>query len=320
MKHKSFYIFLGCEAIACMMLHFSRRALPQIFSSILAFPFEQTGILLRILSLSGSSGNLISIVFYSVICLVPVIILLLLSKKRRLYPEDALLAVLSAVLFAVIYYMINPGLLGKLFLMGQRVGKAMLGGIAYSVIAGYLLIRILRLFFTADNTRLQKYLLILLYIVNIIIVLIVFGVQFSNLLDSFEQLRADNKGNEHLLGASYVFLVLRYIVDAIPNLLIIPVVTSGQNLLSELSADRYSEQTAVCAVKLSRICGLALIITVLSTVGLNLLQLVFIRKLSVVSSSVNIPVFSVAFVLAALLLAQFIRENKQLKEDNDMFI
>jgi len=98
------------------------------------------------------------------------------------------------------------------------------------------------------------------------------------------------------------------------------VVTSGQNLLSELSADRYSEQTAVCAVKLSRICGLALIITVLSTVGLNLLQLVFIRKLSVVSSSVNIPVFSVAFVLAALLLSQFIRENKQLKEDNDMFI
>lgn len=320
MKHKSFYIFLSCEAIFCMMLYLAREALPQVFTTIIAFPFEQIGILLRLLSLSGSLGNAISIVIYAALCLIPALVLLLLPKKRKLCTEDALLAVLSAVLFAVIYYMINPGLLGKFFLLGRSVGKAMLGSIAYSVISGYILIRILRLFFTADSVRLQKYLLMLLYIVNIIIVLIVFGVQFSNLLDSFEQLRADNKGNEHLLGASYVFLVLKYIVDAIPNILIIPVVSIGQNLLYELSADRYSEQTAVCADKLSRMCGLALVITVLSTVGLNLLQLVFIRKLSVFNSSVNIPVFSIVFVLAALLLAQYIRENKQLKEDNDMFI
>jgi len=322
MKRKSFYIILACEAIVCMILQLAREVFPQFFSTVIAFPFEQIGILLRILSLSGSTGNLIAIVIYTSLCLIPVLVLFLLRKKRKLYPEDALLAVLSAVLFAVIYIMINPGLLGKFFgiPVDHSAGKALLGATAYSVITGYILIRILRLFFSADTISLQKYLMILLYIVNIIIVFIVFAAQFSNLMDSIEQLRAGNKGNEHLLGMSYVFLVFRYIVDAMPNILIIPVVSSGQNLLSELSLDRYSEQAVSCAEKLSHICGLALVTTVLSNITYNLLQLLFINKLMVANSIVRIPVFSIVFLLAALLLAQYIKENKQLKEDNDMII
>lgn len=319
MKHNKLYIFLGCEAILCMMLYLAREALPQVFTTVMAFPLEQIGILLRILSLSGKLGNAISIVLYAALCLIPAFVLFLLRKKRKLFAEDALLAVLSLVLFAVIYLMINPGLLGEY--LGNSLGqKALLGGIAYSVLTGYILMRILRLFFAADTGRLQKYLMVLLYIINIFIVLLVFGAQFNNLLDSFEQLRAGNKGNEHRLGMSYIFLVLKYLVDALPNALIIPVFFSGQNLINELSVDRYSDQAVACAEKLSRMCGLALIISVLSNVGLNLLQLVFINKLSVTNSSVQIPVFSIVFVLATLLLAQYIKENKRLKDDNDMFI
>ncbi len=319
MKHKSLYIFLGCEAILCMSLYLAREALPQVFTTIIAFPFEQIGILLRLLSLSGRLGNAISIIIYASLCLIPTLALILLQKKRKLYAEDALLAVLSVVLFLVIYFMINPGLLGKY--MGSSLGhKTLLGGIVYSVIVGYALFRILRLFYSADTLKLQKYLMVLLYLVNIFIVIIVFGAQFSNLLDSFKQLQAGNKGNEHRLGYSYIFLVLKYLVDAIPNALIIPVVINGQNLLRELSADRYSDQAVVSAQKLSRMCGLALYITVVSNIGLNLLQLVFINKLSVAESTVQLPVFSIVFVLAALLLAQYIKDNKQLKDDNDMFI
>jgi hypothetical protein len=38
------------------------------------------------------------------------------------------------------------------------------------------------------------------------------------------------------------------------------------------------------------------------------------------NSSLQIPVLSIAFVLATLLMARFIGENKQLKDDYDMFI
>ncbi len=322
MKRKTFYIFLICEAVICMLLYLAREALPQIFTTLIAFPFEQIGILLRIISLSGNLGNVISIVFFVAICLIPSFVLLLLRKKRRLYAEDTLLAVLSMVLFMVIYLMINPGLLGTYLgtSAGQSFGKALLGGMVYSILIGYALLRILRLFFVADTCRLQKYLMVLLYIIIFLLIYIAFGAQFSQMLDSFEKLRADNTGNEHRLGMSYIFLVLQYLVNSLPYVLVILVIFHGQDLLRELSINRYSEETVYTAEKLSRICGLALIVTVISNVGFNLLQLLLIKMLSVVNGSVQIPLFSITFVLAALLLAQYIRENKQLKDDNDMFI
>ncbi|MGI6084803.1 MAG: hypothetical protein ACOYIF_05095 [Acetivibrionales bacterium] len=322
MKQKTLYIILACEAVLCILLYFAREALPQVFGTVIAFPFRQIAMLLRTLSLSGSLGNAISIILYAAICLVPAFVLFYFRKKRKLYAEDALLAVLSAVLFIVIYLMINPGLLGTYLGIpaGQSVSKPLLGGIVYSVLVGYVLLRIMRLFFSAETFQLQKYLMVLLYLIIFLLVFVIFGTQFSHMLDSFEKLRTDNIGNEYLLGTSYIFLVLEYLVNALPYALVILVVFGGQNLLKELSIDRYSEKSVVAAEKLSHICGLALIITVLSNMVFNLLQLVLIKMLLVVNGAVQIPLFSIAFVLAALLLAQYIRENKQLKDANDMFV
>lgn len=322
MKRKTFYIILLCEATLCILLYLAREALPQVFSTLIAFPFEQIGILLRMLSLSGAPGNAISIVLYLAICLIPAFVLFFIRKKRGLYSEDTLLAILSAVLFVVIYLMINPGLLSTRIggFDALSIGKALLGGIAYSILIGYILLRILRQIYAADTYRLQKYLVVLLYIINILLVYVVFGGQFGILLDSFDTLRAGNTGNEQNLGMSYIFLVLKYLVNVLPYVLVILVIFHGQDLLSELSIDRYSETTVAAAEKLSGKCGLALIITVISNIGFNLLQLVFFKKLLVVKGSVQIPLLSITFVLAAFLLAQYIRENKQLKDDNDMFI
>ena len=287
MKRKLFYLSLSCEAALCILLYLAREVLPQVFTALIAFPFEQIGILLRMLSLSGFSGNIISIVFYLTICLIPAFVLFFLRKKRKLFPEDALLAVLSVVLFAVIYLMVNPGLLSTRIGGSQvlSIGKALLGGIAYSILIGYILLRILRQFFVADTYRLQKYLVVLLYIINILLVFLVFGGQFGILLDFFDSLRAGNTGNEHNLVISYIFLVLEYLVNVLPYILVILVVFIGQDLLRELSIDRYSEASVTVAEKLSHICGLALIITVISNIGFNLLQLVFIKKLLVVNGS-----------------------------------
>lgn len=322
MKHKKLCVFLACEAVLCILLHSAREILPRAFTAVMAFPFEQIGLGLRALSLSGDTGNIISIVLYTTLCLIPVGILYSLKKVRRLYPEDALLAVLSIVLFAVVYMMINPGLLGPYFgdAAGQSVTKAVLGGMAYSVLIGYAVLRILRLFFHADTGRLQKYLEILLCALNALFVYLAFGAYFSSLMDSFDALRSRNTGNEQSLGMSYLFLVLQYVVNALPYILDVLVVFAALELLDELSADRYSEAAVNASEKLSRLCGMALAVIVISNIGFNLLQLVFIKMLAVMNGSVQIPLISVAFTLAVLLLAQYIKENKQLKDDNDMFI
>ena len=322
MKRRALVIFLTFEAMLCMLLYLVREAVPTAFGAAMAFPFEQLGMGLRALSLSGGVGNLLSIVIYAALCLIPAMVLLLIRKKRRLQHEDVLLGLLSAVLFAVLYFMINPGMLGKYLgsAAGQSLGKAMLGGMVYSVLCSYLVLRILRLFFAADTGKLQKYLIALLYVLNALFVYLAFGACFADLLDAFQTLRKGNAGNEHLLGASYVFLVLKYLVDALPYVLNVLVVFSALRLLDELGADRYSEAAVAAAEKLSLLCGFTLAVTVLSNIALNLLQLIFVRKLMTLNSSLQIPVLSIAFVLATLLMARFIGENKQLKDDYDMFI
>lgn len=84
--------------------------------------------------------------------------------------------------------------------------------------------------------------------------------------------------------------------------------------------DQYSAETIAVAEQMSKQCVLVLVVTILSNIGLNLFQLLFTKSLMIHDSTVQIPISSIIFVLAVLLLTRFIATNKQLKEDNDMFI
>ncbi len=322
MKHKTLCLILGLEAIICIVLAFLGSALPFAYTSIMAFPFEQLGQLLRHLSLSGGIDNVISIILYIALGLIPLLVLLLLYRRKRLHAEDSLLAVLSAQHFIILYLMINPGLLPTHLgaYSGMGFGSALLGNIYYSVLVGYVVLRMLRSFSAADTGRTQKYLSRLLCAVNILFVYLAFGAHFNGLLSSFEALRAGNTGSLRELGATGFFLVLQYVVNALPYILDVIVLLGAMTLLLELGNDRYSEQSVQAAERLARLCRRTLVIIVLSNVAFNLLQLAFVKSLAVVNSSVQIPILSITLVLAALLLAQYIRENKRLKDDNDMFI
>ncbi len=322
MRTKRFYAFLAAEAVFCLLLQLAREQLSWAFSTAIAFPFEQLGLGLRALSLSGWAGNTAAVVFYVAFCLLPAMLLKFFHRSRKGYPEDALLAILSVLLFGVLYLMVNPGLivdwLGSA--SGSPIGKAMLGGVVYSVLCGYLLLRVLRLFFMADTKRLQRYLTGLLAVLNLLFVYLAFGTCFRGLLDAFATLRAGNVGNERALGVSYVFLILQYLVDTLPYMLDVLVVFSSLRLLGALRHNQYSAESVSAAERLSHLCGQVLAATILTNIGFNLLQLVFAKRLNVLNGTVELPLLSLAFVLAILLLARFIGENKRLRDDNDLFI
>jgi len=322
MKRKIFVGVLCIEALACVLFCILQTSFTGVFSAVMAFPFEQIGFGLRSLSLSSGLGNAAAIVIYFAISLLPVAAVLVLRKKRKLYAEDGLLGLLSAVLFAVIYIMINPGLINTLTsgAAALSVGKAVLGGMVYSVACGYIILRVLRLFFDGGTSALLRYMSVMLRFLNVLFVFLVFGACISSLINSITALRAGNAGNEHLLCATYVFLVLQFAVDAMPYVFNISIVFAALRLLDEMRSDRYSSDTVAAAGHISRLCAAALVATILSNIGFNLLQLIFARSLAVINSSVQIPVFSIAFVLAALLLTRLVTENKQLKDDNDLFV
>lgn len=321
MKYRFLYIALGIEAVVCIVFSILKISASAAFSAVIAFPFEQIGMGLRALSLSGTVGNIIAIVIYAALALSPLGLMLWRGLKKRLRAEDALLAVLSAVLFAVLYLMVNPGSIGMPGgAAGTMAGKIVLGATVYSVLCGYIILRLLRLFFGSGTEKLQKYMGVMMFLLSFLFVYAVFGASVSQLLDAFSTLHAGNQGNEQALGASEVFLVLQFIVNVIPYAADLWIVFAAGRLVSELQTDRYSDASVAWAAGLSRTCKIALIVTILSQIVFNLLQLVFTKSLMVMNSQVSIPVLSVVFVLAVLLIARYLAESKRLKDENDMFV
>lgn len=311
---------LAAEAVACGLLSFAVRLAPGWFTGLLAFPFEQIGRGLRRLSLSGRAGNGIAVVLYLVICLIPTGIFLFRRRRFRKYGEDWLLVVLSLVLFFVIYHLVNPGLLGGGFLAAGTGSGAMLGGVVYSVIIGYLVWHAMRLFAGAGTGALQRYLYGLLVALTVLFTYAACGPYLGELLESFAALREGNTGMGQNLFLTELFLVLGYVGKALPCLLDILVVFGAANLLREMARDPYSEDSVQAAERLSRICSLSLAAGAGLCMAFNLMQLFFAGELLVIRYSVQIPVTSAVFVLASLLFARYVRVTRELKEDNDLFI
>lgn len=322
MKSKFYCALLIAEAAACVAFAVARASFSGIFSAAMAFPFEQIGLGLRALSLSGGAGNAAALAIYVILGLLPLSALPILRKRRGLFAEDGLLGLLSAAVFFNLYFMINPGIMGAMAggMTEQAIGKAVLGGIVYSIICGYFVLRALRLFFHSAAQKLMRYMSIMLGVLGVCFIYLVFGACFGGMLESVALLRAGNAGNESLLGASYVFLALQFAVNALPYVFDLLVIFAAFGLLAELQADRYSAETVAAAERVSRLCITALTVTALTNIGFNVLQLLFIKTALIINISVNVPVISIAFVLAALLLTRFIAENKKLKDDNDLFI
>ena len=322
MKHKTLYWITGAFAALCMIISIGQVSFSTVFSSIMAFPFEQISLGLRVLSLSGAPGNIVAILIYASLSLLPVALLFVFRKKRDMFAEDGLLVLLSALLFFVIYQMINPGKISAMmsFEEGVNFFNAILGGIVYTVLFGYVVLRALRLFFTSAPEKLTDYMKVALECIGGVFVFIAFGLCFNELLNSIIALRLSNTGNEHMLGASYVFLVFQFIAYALPNALNVLVVFAAINMLDEMRKDQFSEETVLAASRMTGLCVTVLKVTVLLSIAFNTLQLIFIDALNVVNISMNIPVFSIVFILVALLLVRLVTEGKQLKEENEMFI
>lgn len=317
----SFKAFLLLEGVFLLLLFWVGDAAPQWFSSALAFPFEQIGAGLRWLSLSGAAGNLFAILLYAALSLLPVGLLWLLHRRRALCREDSLLILLTVLLFAALYYMVNPALAPTPNGLGDgETIKALFGGSVYALAIGYGVLRALRHFQAADTGRLQNYLALFLKVLAVIFVFLACGACFQEFLSGVDTLQAGNRGNEDALLPSYLFLFARYLADALPYVLDTLVTLSALTLLEERRQDPYSAAAGEAARTLSHLCVVSLGLTVLVTVALNLLQLLCMGSLYTVYITILLPVLSMVFVLAVLLLTQLMGENRKLKEDNDLFI
>lgn len=326
MRKKRFAYVLVAEAVICIIFYLLQMNHSATFSAAAAFPFEQIGLGLRALSLSGAAGNALAVFLYLFIALIPAGIWFFLRKRQKAYRVDGSLIFISILLFPVLYYMINPALFGSNV---PGTGKWILGCTFYSVLLGYLILRILKMYSCAGVPKLQSGLKLILCFLNIAFVYLSFGQRLGTMLQAVRKVQSDNAvpqlwfslfPSSSQLTPTFFFLVLHYIVNVLPYLLDIVTVFLAIDLLDALAFDRYSDRAVKAAENLSGFCVKALTATVIADIAFNLLQVMFHKQLYQLDVVIVIPVFSVVFVLAALLFARYIHEDQKLKNEHDLFI
>ena len=312
MKRTSLFIFTALflmllAAIACISFGITDGIL------ILALPFTLVGKGLRVLSLSSSVGNVVAIVLYTAICLLP----LFLKFRQKWSKRDILLPLCSAVLFYVMYCMINPAC--RPTMIQNSTGDLVMAGTVYSILLSWLILGFLETLPTAGTDRIYSALRTFLgFCIAEFAVAIVASV--SGCISSVHAIHAANTAPELNLWPTYLFTVVICAVAIMEYALDIYLLLLARKLLRQLEAEPYGELCCNSARQLSDWCKKQLILLTLSTATLNLLQLLFAGRLYNLSFQFHLPLFSLALAFALLALTHLLHQGKLLKEDNDLFI
>lgn len=321
MKKKINYLLI-VEAVICILICIFGGKSLDFSLKLLAFPFETIAIGLRNLSFLGGIGNIFAWILFIVICGVPIIILMIKFVKKKFVIEDILLLVIGLIMLAAIYYMININTLASEMVIpvGVEGLPGVLGGVIYSVIAGYLIIKVVRRFAKADSEQLKRYFNNVLFGVNVVIIAVCFGISLNELLLKLDVYVNNNYGiNENLMITKF-FIVMEYVKDVIISMLVVGIVLLVQGLIEKLNIDNISDEVIKRAQVISKCCVWTIVIHTILSILYNVLQLIFIKKIYVVSSIVSIPVVIILFMLVIMIFTQLILKTKSIKEENDMFI
>ena len=111
----------------------------------MTFPWEQLGLLLRRLSLSGSFGNAAAWILFLAIGALPLLAAAVLLRRRRACGADFLLAALSAALFIGLWFFVNPSYIDRHLspMPAGGIAKFALASVIDSLLLTWFLLRFL---------------------------------------------------------------------------------------------------------------------------------------------------------------------------------
>ena len=322
MKRKILYIALASEVIFLCLIYVLADFSVSLVSNVLAVPFEQIGLLLRVLSLQGGILNGVAFMVWVGICLLPLLPIVTSWRDGAKRAEHIVLGILSVVLFVGLYYMINPGFLYERIpaVLTEAVSaraeeflgvlKASVSITIWSVMVCYGVFVLLRLFRAGEKDQLFLYTRRLLYVLCGLFA----GTMTLTVLEVFGAIQGAQGSIEGVL------VVIRALVAALPYAMDVVVTLSAMTVLDTLLEDGRSEKVVEAAKKLSKLCCMTLAVVTAAGAGLNVVQWMAGKMLSDINVHMGIPFMSLMFVLAALLFSRLVEENKQLADENEMFV
>lgn len=329
MKQRRRLLVLLIEATVCLVLALTAWMAVSTQFSLLSLPFALPGQALRALSLLGGGWNVLAITLYALLALLPALWFVRVCTSRRTAGADWLLLLMSATLFGTLYAAVNPTWPNGTLIGGSGMGMTVFAVVFYTETAVWLVLRLLRAARNADAAGLRKLSARVLMLLSAVFVYSAFAEAPAALFQSLRTLSAQNSSAASASGFvgmdvpvlfwTQAVFVLRTLVSMVADGLSVWVIFAALDLLSARDAEN-PELAEAAAEQLSHRSALALRITLLAALGIDLVQLVLLRQLRSNAFHLTLPLGAMALCLGTLLLTRLVQENRRLRRDNDLFI
>lgn len=279
----------------------------------LAAPVTAVGQALRGLSLSGGAGNAAAWGIVLLVSALPLVPWFLLRWRGRAV-EDWLLVLLIPQVFALLYYAVNPTLIGSM--AADFLPLAQMLAIVSTALT-WLVLRFLRGMAEAEGTRLVSAVAVLLTGCALVLSLGAGAALAGDWRAAAEEAQAGNAGNA---GFTVAVLGVLALLRLGPYLLGAAALLWGGRLVDQAGREPFARETAELCDRAAHACRTAAQGSVLLSLTVNLIQLALFDLLVQSNFSVSLDLLPLALAGAMFLLSRWMRQGLALREDNDSII
>ena len=280
-------------------------------------PFLLVGRGLRALSLLGGGGNLLAWILVALVCVLPLALLTVWRSRRGSWHLEDGLAVLAApVLFALLYYGVNPTLLPEP--VGQIYPVAAAGCLLSMGVAG-LVLKLLRGMEQCSWERLAQLFRPLLAGGSALVAFSAVYAHLAAALTRGREVMEGNTGDPEGAAFTAVMLVVLALLELTPYLMGALALLWGVDLAGAMAAGFSPEMVALCE-RTALGCRIMVQSSVVFTLSTNLIQLALLGRLRSTSFSVYIPLFPLLLAAGLFLLCRLVRRGRELQADSDSII
>ena len=332
MKHSQMKTLLLIEGTVCLTLTLTLRLIEGAAFSFAAFPGSAAGQGLSMLAGTGRFGFALALTLYAFLVLLPLYALARIRARRDWKAEDTLLGLCSLAVAGALF---PRGWVAYWSTSAETLFPRLAWQwLLFALLAGWVVLRLLRRFSGGDTQELLKLFRALLILAAAYFVFEVCFAEFAGLFSAIDALKAGNTAfaadtllpaaaditGSKSLAFSYIVLALRFGAKSLPTLFAAATAYFAIGLLDTMEDGAFTQESAAYAPKLAAWCVKVLKLSVLFALAVNILQAVCAPLILSTSISIRLPVLELCFVLAALLGSRLIASNVALAADNDLFI
>ncbi len=304
---------LAVEAIVLVLLVAFTSAFDSVSFSFITVPFAQIASAVSTLCENGAALRGVGVMILAALTFLPIAYAFTDFSGKKSVVEKLSLVLLGISLGGGIILMMNPqNFLPSAFRENAEVMEQAVCTTIWSVILLALGVTGARVLASGKKKTVIR---------GFSAMTVFFGILFVGMavLSAGMLLKEEAKQTEVVSGIEHVVSVLKCLKTAVPYFLDTVVAVMLFRLASIYMSEGQSHLKEAASGVRHASCAL-LGISLLLTVIYNAVQVLFMKEISHVKVVTELPVLSFAFVVVAVLICHLIVENKDLKDDNDLFV